>query len=97
MKVLTKRKQLGFVDEVRELKEPLGEADLDAFNEWQLWYIYIGLTRLDLTLELKEGTDTLAKAIKDFGERRLGWLKDEEENFPYRGHKSMNPNAQKQR
>jgi len=87
----TKRKRLGFEEEVSELKEPLGDIELDAFNEWQLWYIYIGLSRLDLIPELKEGTDTLAGMIKDFGERRLGWLKDEEENCPFRGHKSMKP------
>ena len=83
-------------DEVAELKEYIPDSTLSPFRPWQLWFIYLGLTRLDLSKELKEGTDSLAKTIRDYGEREWGWLKDEEENYPFRGNKSMKPQNQKQ-
>lgn len=65
------------VDEIAELKESIPDSTLSPFRPWQLWYIYLGLTRLDLTPELKGGTDSLAKIIRNYGEREWGWARDE--------------------
>ena len=60
-------------DGVAELKETIPDSTLSSFREWQLWYIYLGLTRLDLIPELRRGTDALAKTIKSYGERGWDW------------------------
>lgn len=75
--------------ESEELKQPVSDIALSGFNDSQLWYIWLGLDRLDLTLELLKGTDALAATIKSYGEREKGWLKDAEENMPYKGSVRM--------
>jgi len=51
-------------DEVKQLREPIDICILDAFNHVQLWYLYLGLKRLELIPELKGATDYLALAIE---------------------------------
>ena len=46
-----------------------------AADEAQLWYIYLGLERLDLVPSLKKATDTMAQEIHKLGRKTYRWFK----------------------
>ena len=48
---------------------------LISANADQLWYIMLGLERLNLADRLERGTHKLAKEIKGIGIDNFGWIK----------------------
>jgi len=48
--------------EATDIKKPLGDSFFDGMNEWQAWYIYLGLSRLELV-------DPLAPAVRNLASR----------------------------
>lgn len=59
--------------EKRDLKAPLDESVWSRFNETQLWFLSLGLDRLELAPELQVGAQALAKRIERYGRKRYGW------------------------
>jgi len=50
------------------------ERILLSADEDQLWYIYLGLERLNLKSSLKKSTDMLAQEIYKLGKKTYKWL-----------------------
>ena len=59
--------------EALQLSQKITQGIWGKFNETQLWYLYLGLSRLNLVPELKVGTERLANQIREYGKKKFGW------------------------
>ena len=60
--------------EAAQLYEVFYNHALDEFNSVQLWYIYLGLSRLALASPLAEGVASLVERIAEHGRNNHDWV-----------------------
>lgn len=68
-------KKAEFIAQKRALKEPVDESVWGLVNETQLWFIRLGLLRLDLVSDLRIGAQDLARQIERYGGHKYKWPK----------------------
>ena len=60
-------------EEAQLLYSPIPTDTWAWFNEMQLWYIFLGLSRLALEDSLNRGTRHMADGVAEYGRTHYGW------------------------